>query len=351
MYLKRMYHWFRWTCGDEDFFTEITRRHFEESCEDLFKKIIINIENTLEISKLNKYEIEYIIFEGDCYIVKIQEIIKDFFDNAIINKGINQMEINAYGATLIQKIDFDIIEKTKLINEIPLSLGIDKGDGIMDFIFPKITKIPCLKKFNLKLTKDNKSSFILKIYEGERKLVKYNKYLGKLELNITHNLIEEIEIIFEIDDNEFIYLKMKEIGNNNIYNSMKMKYDINKNDEEIKRLIDEGEKYNEDDLKEIKEIKMNLELEENKRQILLLKEENKKLKEEINELKKNNNELNKLKENSNKEINELIRNNNELNNKLKRKDNEYNEINTNYKSIILKMKKLENEINKYKSGN
>ena len=39
----------------------------------------------------------------------------------------------------------------------------------MEFIFPKITKIPCLKKFNLKLTKDNKSSFILKIYEGERK--------------------------------------------------------------------------------------------------------------------------------------------------------------------------------------
>ena len=50
--------------GGEDFLIEITRAGLEGLCEDLFKKIIINIENTLEISKLNKYEIEYIIFEG-----------------------------------------------------------------------------------------------------------------------------------------------------------------------------------------------------------------------------------------------------------------------------------------------
>ena len=75
------------------------------------------------------------------------------------------------------------------------------------------------------------------------------------------------------------------------YNSMKMKYNLNKNVDEVKKLIDEGEKYNEDDLKEIKEIKINFELEENKKIISLLKEENKKLKDEINELKKYNNEL------------------------------------------------------------
>ena len=33
----------------------------------------------------------------------------------------------------------------------------------MKFILPRNTKIPCLKKFNLKPKKDNQSSFILKI--------------------------------------------------------------------------------------------------------------------------------------------------------------------------------------------
>jgi hypothetical protein len=52
------------------------------------------------------------------------------------------MELNVYGATIIQNIDFDIIEKKNLFIEIPLSIGIDKGDGIMEFIFSKNTQIP-----------------------------------------------------------------------------------------------------------------------------------------------------------------------------------------------------------------
>ena len=53
-----------------------------------------------------------------------------------------------------------------------LSLGIDKGDGIMEIIIPRNTKIPFEKTITLKSI--NNSSFNYKIYEGERKLVKYN---------------------------------------------------------------------------------------------------------------------------------------------------------------------------------
>ena len=51
----------------------------------------------------------------------------------------------------------------------------------MEIIVPRNTKIPFIKTINLKLI--NNSSFICKIYEGERKLVKYNKLLGECKLD------------------------------------------------------------------------------------------------------------------------------------------------------------------------
>ena len=51
----------------------------------------------------------------------------------------------------------------------------------MEIIVPRNTVIPFINTINLKLIND--SSFICKIYEGERKLVKYNKLLGECQFD------------------------------------------------------------------------------------------------------------------------------------------------------------------------
>ena len=51
----------------------------------------------------------------------------------------------------------------------------------MEIIVPRYTKIPFEKSITLKSIND--SSFNYKIYEGERKLVKYNKLIGESKLN------------------------------------------------------------------------------------------------------------------------------------------------------------------------
>ena len=63
----------------------------------------------------------------------------------------------------------------------------------MEIIIPRNTKIPFEKTITLKSIND--SSFDYKIYEGERKLVKYNKLLGECKLdNISKKKGKEIEI-------------------------------------------------------------------------------------------------------------------------------------------------------------
>ena len=98
---------------------------------------------------------------------------------------INPEEVYAYGAAvqsaIINNVEDEGLEKLITSDETPLSLGIDKGDGIMEIIVPRNTEIPFIKTINLKLI--NNSSFICKIYEGERKLVKYNKLLGECKLD------------------------------------------------------------------------------------------------------------------------------------------------------------------------
>jgi molecular chaperone DnaK (HSP70) len=76
----------------------------------------------------------------------------------------------------------------------------------MEIIVPRNTKIPFIKTINLKLI--NNSSFICKIYEGERKLVKYNKLLGECKLDkISQKKKEiEIEINFEMDINKCLFI-------------------------------------------------------------------------------------------------------------------------------------------------
>ena len=71
----------------------------------------------------------------------------------------------------------------------------------MEIIIPRNTKIPFEKTITLKSIND--SSFDYKIYEGERKLVKYIKLLGECKLNIiskqNNGEVIEIEIIFSMD--------------------------------------------------------------------------------------------------------------------------------------------------------
>ena len=118
--------------GGEDYFKEITHSIIKSSCLNLFDYCIIHIEKALNNSKLNKFDIDNIIFaRGSLYFPLLRETVQNFFEGKEIWQSLNSLEIYAYGATL-----YGNIIKNKL------SLGIDKGDNIMEIIIPKNFRIP-----------------------------------------------------------------------------------------------------------------------------------------------------------------------------------------------------------------
>ena len=162
----------------EDVKITINRTDFKYLCGNFFNII----EKVLKYSNLTKNQIDEIILtRGSTDISKIKEIIKNFFNGKELKNDLRIPKEGIYVYGLSAIISNLGLGRMSLINVTSLSLGIDKGDGIMEIIVPRNTEIPFIKTINLKLIND--SSFICKIYEGERKLVKYNKLLGECKLD------------------------------------------------------------------------------------------------------------------------------------------------------------------------
>lgn len=87
--------------GEIDFYTNITRAQFEDLCADLFRNSLEPVERALSDAKLKKSQInEIVLVGGSTRILKIQELLKNFFSGKLLNKSINPEESVAYGAAV-----------------------------------------------------------------------------------------------------------------------------------------------------------------------------------------------------------------------------------------------------------
>jgi len=84
-----------------DFYTSITRARFEELCSDLFKGTLEPVEKAMRDAKMDKSSInDIVLVGGSTRIPKIQKLLQDFFNGKELNKSINPDEAVAYGAAV-----------------------------------------------------------------------------------------------------------------------------------------------------------------------------------------------------------------------------------------------------------
>ena len=187
--------------NEKDLDVKITRAKFENLCKELFDKLLYHIEKVLRDAKIDKSNIyEVVLIGGSTKIPKVKNLISNYFDEVKeikINCEINPDEAVAYGAGIyaskLMKQGGDIINDLILIDILPLSLGTSvknesQDDNIkalgrlMDFIIPRGERIPITLYNYYTTTMDNQKSMIIDIYEGERKYVKDNHFLGEFRI-------------------------------------------------------------------------------------------------------------------------------------------------------------------------
>lgn len=192
---------------DIDFTSSITREKFEELNSDLFREMIEIVRKTLYESKLSKSQIdEIILVGGSTRVPKVQEILKEFFDGKELNKSINPDEAVAYGAAvqaaLLTGQKSRLIQDLKMLDVVPITLGVETTGGNMASMIKSNTTFPTKVSRVFTTHHDNQSSVLVKLYEGEDVLTKNNSFIGSLELEgvaPAPKARPQIEITLEID--------------------------------------------------------------------------------------------------------------------------------------------------------
>ena len=208
---------------------KITKKDFEDICDPLFKRLEEPLKIALSNAKLTKNEInQVILIGGSTRIPKVKQIIESFFPQLKkknINDSINPDETVAYGATLqAQKklyIQDEAISKFNILDIAPFSLGvsvknnskdkdIQKEGDEMSVIIKRGTKLPTSNVQKYETVRDNQTEVLLKIYEGEKKYVKYNHLIKETTiegLSPKPKGETKISVEFKIDPNGILFVK------------------------------------------------------------------------------------------------------------------------------------------------
>ncbi|KAJ2280938.1 Hsp70 ATPase ssc1, partial [Coemansia sp. RSA 370] len=159
---------------------------------------------------------EVILVGGMSRMPKVQETVKKAFGRDP-TKAVNPDEAVAMGAAIQGGVLAGEVTDILLLDVTPLSLGIETLGGVFTRLINRNTTIPTKKSQVFSTAADGQTAVEIKVFQGERELVRDNKMLGNFQLTglpPAPKGVPQVEVTFDIDADGIVNVSAKDKATN-----------------------------------------------------------------------------------------------------------------------------------------